>query len=358
MNEEALVAVIMAGGSGTRFWPLSTADRPKQFLTLFGDRTLLQHSFDRLKGMVAPERTLVLTNQAFLDMVHNQLPEIPERNIIGEPMIRDTAAAVTLGAVICRRLFGNPVMAVLTADHFISPVRRFQEVVRSAARGAKRTEAFYTVGIETRRAATGYGYLETGKRLEPEGNVEHFQLVQFKEKPDQHTAAQYHADERFFWNSGMFVWTVDAILTEVQAHLPKHAEQLFPLEKKFGASDWLQALQEAFNTLPKISIDFGVMEKAGNIRMVKGDFDWDDVGSWLALDRFLTPDPHGNRARGVLHASDAENNLVFCEDPSETVAVLGVRDLAVVRSGERTLVMKRSHAEALKLLVTRMQDSK
>ncbi|MBI4774788.1 MAG: mannose-1-phosphate guanylyltransferase [Deltaproteobacteria bacterium] len=271
-------------------------------------------------------------------------------------MMRDTAAAVTLGAVICRRLFGNPVMAVLTADHFISPVRRFQQVMESAAGCAKRTGALYTIGITTGRAATGYGYLETGKRLEPDGDVQHFQLVRFKEKPEPTTAEQYHADERFYWNSGMFVWTVDSILSEVQAHLPIHSERLFPLGRKFGTSEWTEALQEAFSALPRISIDFGVMEKTKNIRMVKGDFDWDDVGSWSALDRFLAPDSHGNRARGVLHASASENTLVFCEDPSETVAVLGVRDLVVVRSGKRTLVMNRSQAEALKQLVTRMLD--
>jgi len=358
MAEKALVAVIMAGGSGMRFWPLSTADRPKQFLTLFGDRTLLQHSYDRLAGIVAPECILVLTNQAFVGIVNDQLPEVPEQNIVGEPMMRDTAAAVTLGAVVCRRLFGNPVMAVLTADHFISPVRRFQEVLGSAAECARQTGAFYTIGIATRRAATGYGYLETGKRLEPDGTVQHFQLMRFKEKPDLPTAEQYHADERFYWNSGMFVWTVDAILSEVQAYLPIHAERLFPLGKQFGTSEWPEALRQAFSTLPRISIDFGIMEKAKNIRMVKGDFDWDDVGSWTALDRFLSPDLHGNRARGVLNASSAENNLIFCEDPSETVAVLGVRDLIVVRSGERTLVMKRSQAEALKQLVARMLDPK
>jgi len=357
MDEETLVAVIMAGGSGTRFWPLSTIDRPKQFLTLFEDRTLLQHSYDRLMGMVSPERILVLTNQSFVQLVRDQLPHVPVTNIVGEPMMRDTAAAVTLGAVICRRLFGNPVMAVLTADHFISPVHRFQEVLGSAAERARRTGAFYTIGIATARAATGYGYLETGESLEPDGDIRHFQLVRFKEKPDPPTAEQYHADERFYWNSGMFVWTVDAILSEVRDHLPVHSERLVPLGKKFGTSEWPDALREAFTGLPRISIDFGVMEKAKNIRMVKGDFDWDDVGSWIALDRFLAPDPQGNRARGVLRASDAVNNLIFCENPSETVALLGVHDLVVVRSGDRTLVMKRSHAEALKQLVERIMAS-
>ncbi|MBW1675265.1 MAG: NTP transferase domain-containing protein [Deltaproteobacteria bacterium] len=358
MNEEKLdlVVVIMAGGMGTRFWPLSTERIPKQFLNLFGDRTLLQKSFDRVSNLVPPERILVLTNVAFISMVKEQLPQIPVENIIGEPIRRDTAAAVSLAAVLCSRHFGNPVIATLTADHLIEPVALFQKTLLSAARRAVDDNALYTFGIEPTYPATGYGYLERGMQIADDDGIEHFRLVRFKEKPDLETARQYVESGRFYWNSGMFVWTADAILKEIEMHLPGHARALSRVATFDQTPQWDQALKAAFESLHAVSIDFGVMEKAQNVCCVASRFSWSDVGGWLALKSYLPGDEAGNRCRGKAMTLDATDNLVFCEDPRETMVLIGVKDLVIVRAGSKTLVTHKDRTEDIKKLVQAMEN--
>jgi mannose-1-phosphate guanylyltransferase len=355
-NELDLVVVIMAGGAGTRFWPLSTEERPKQFLDLFGDRTLLQKSFDRVSSLVPRERILVLTNAAFVSIVKEQLPHVPVENIIGEPTRRDTAAAVALAAVLCRRRFGNPVIATLTADHLIEPVDLFQETLLSAARRAANDNALYTFGIEPTYPATGYGYLERGLQIADDDGIEHFHLVRFKEKPDLETARQYVESGRFYWNSGMFVWTADAILKEIETHLPNHAKALFDAVAFDKTPQWNHALKAAFESLHAVSIDFAVMEKAQNVCCVASKFSWRDVGGWLALRSCLPEDETGNYCRGKTLILDATDNLVFCEDPEDTTVLIGVKDLVIVRAGPLTLITHKDRAEDLKKLVQTMGD--
>jgi mannose-1-phosphate guanylyltransferase len=346
----------MAGGAGTRFWPLSTEERPKQFLDLFGDRTLLQKSFDRVSSLVPPERILVLTNAAFVSIVKEQLPHVPVENIIGEPTRRDTAAAVALAAVLCRRRFGNPIIATLTADHLIEPVDLFQETLLSAARRAANDNALYTFGIEPTYPATGYGYLERGLQIADDDGIEHFHLVRFKEKPDLETARQYIESGRFYWNSGMFVWTADAILKEIETHLPNHAKALFDAVAFDKTPQWNHALKAAFESLHAVSIDFAVMEKAQNVCCVASKFSWRDVGGWLALRSYLPEDETGNYCRGKTLTLDATDNLVFCEDPEDTTVLIGVKDLVIVRAGPLTLITHKDRAEDLKKLVQTMGD--
>jgi len=351
-----LAAVIMAGGAGTRFWPLSTQSKPKQFLNLFGDRTLLQKSYDRIVGLIGPDRVLVLTNAAFVSLVREQLPEIPAANVIGEPLRRDTAAAVCLGAIMCQKRFGDPVMAVLTADHLIEPVEIFQKTLLSAARQARTSGALYTFGVSPAYPATGYGYLEVGSKLLEDEGVEHFQLLGFKEKPDADTAKQYIDSGKFYWNSGMFVWKASSILDEIRNHLPHHFEALSQALAAEGEPDWPEVLKKAFASLEKISIDYGVMEKAEKIRCVKADFSWSDVGGWLALKDFLPQDESGNSRWGRIYTLDACGNLIFCEDADETVMLVGVTDLVVVRAGRRTLITHQDRTEAVKKLVQALPE--
>ncbi|OUM93494.1 MAG: hypothetical protein BAA04_06940 [Firmicutes bacterium ZCTH02-B6] len=355
-----LVAVVIAGGSGTRFWPVSTAERPKQFLPLFGHRTLLQATVDRLQGLVPPERTLVVTAARFVPQVRAQLPHLPAGNIIGEPQARDTAAAIALAAVVCRRRFGNPVMVVLPADHVIEPAEEFHRAVRSAAAAARGTRRLYTFGIRPTYPATGYGYLRAGEPVQPPqedtatARLQHFRVAQFREKPDRQTAEQYVRDGGYFWNSGMFIWAADTFLAAVERHLPEHAALLFPLAAHVDTPAWEEQLATAFGRVPKISVDYGIMEKAGDVYMVAAPFSWSDVGGWTALADFLQRDAAGNAARGVVHALDAAGNVVFCEDGAEVVALVGVEDLIVVRSGNRTLVARKDRAEDIKRLVEAM----
>jgi mannose-1-phosphate guanylyltransferase len=355
-SELDLVVVIMAGGVGTRFWPLSTEDRPKQFLDLFGERTLLQKSYDRVADLLPPERILVLTNASFVSIVGEQLPQIPEDNIIGEPVRRDTAAAVTLAAVLCRKRFGNPVIVTLTADHLIEPVSLFRKVLLSAARRAAKENTLYTFGVEPTHPATGYGYLERGLLIADDDGIQHFQLTRFKEKPDLETARRYLESGKFYWNSGMFVWTADAILQEIQTHLPGHVKALADAAIHDQTPKWGEALRAAFESLEPVSIDFGVMEKAQNVCCVASPFSWSDVGSWLALKICLPEDEAGNCCRGETLTLDATDNLVFCENPSEKMVLIGVKDLVVVRAGPITLITHKDRTEDLKKLVQDMVD--
>jgi len=350
-----LVVVIMAGGSGTRFWPLSLPSKPKQFLTLFGQRTMLQHTFDRLDGLVSAERVLVLTNSRYVDLVRQQLPELPAANVVGEPVARDTSAAVALAAAISKGRFGDPVMAVLTADHLIQPVELFQRILVSAARAARESGALYTFGIAPDYPSTGYGYLEAGEMLETGDDIDHFRLEAFREKPDLETAKTFVASGRHSWNSGMFAWRTSAIGEAIRRFLPDHANRIDPLADADGTPSWEHDLLAAFKPLPKISIDFGVMEKAEDVRMVRAAFQWSDVGGWLALEQFHEPDGEGNRGSGRVRPLEAANNSVFCEEADETVALVGVKDLVVVRSGNRTLVAHRDATEKIKQLVERMK---
>jgi mannose-1-phosphate guanylyltransferase len=358
MNEQELdlVVVIMAGGVGTRFWPLSTTERPKQFLDLFGDRTLLQKSFDRIANLVPPERILVLTNATFVSIVKEQLPEIPAENIIGEPVRRDTAAAVGLAAFLCRKRFGNPVIVTLTADHLIEPADLFCKTLLSAAMRAAKDNALYTFGVVPTYAATGYGYLERGAHMGDDDGIQHFHLLRFKEKPDRETAMEYVESGQFYWNSGMFVWATDVIVEEMEKHLPDHAKALSRAVSFDQTPQWEGALKEAFESLHRVSIDFGLMEKAEKVYCVASDFSWNDVGGWLALKSCLEEDKAGNYSRGNILTLDATENLIFSQKPDETIMLVGVEDLVIVRAGGKTLVTHKDRTEDVKKLVERMNE--
>lgn len=347
-----IVVVIMAGGYGTRFRPLSTEERPKQFLTLAGGRSLLQQSHDNVAGIVPPERVLVLTNARHTGLVAEQLPDIPAGNIIGEPCKRDTAAAVTLAALVCRKRFGNPVMAVITADHHIAPAGVFHETLLSAARAAASGDALYTFGIAPTRPATAYGYLELGRTILTDGGIAHHRVRRFHEKPDAATAAGYLRKGGYAWNSGMFVWTVDAILDRLARHLPGHVDRISVALDLNG----VHGLGNAFESLEPVSIDYGVMERETDIRCVDARFEWSDLGGWEALGEFLPADGAGNHVRGRAVTLDASDNIVYCEDGDETVTLIGVRDMVIVRAGARSLVVPKDRLDDLKRLAESEED--
>ena len=357
MNEQTtqagLVVAIMAGGAGTRFWPLSTPQKPKQFLCLFGTQSLLQLAYERALALTPPERILILTGASFVPLVAEQLPLAPAANIIGEPVGRDTAGAVALAALVAKTRFGDCPLAVITADHLIRPTERFAALVQSAARAAMSQDALYTFGIVPNYPATGYGYLEAAELVLADGDIRHYALRRFKEKPSLTVAEEFLADGHFFWNSGMFVWRTSVIWQALCTHLPQHTALLEPLAQSLDTPAFESDLACIFPRLERISIDFAVMEKASDVRMVCADFTWSDVGGWLALEDFYE-NSAGNRARGLLHAHEATNNFVFCEDEGETVALVGVENLVVVRAQDRTLVASRERLEDIKKLVLAM----
>jgi mannose-1-phosphate guanylyltransferase len=344
-----VIFVIMAGGAGTRFWPLSTQERPKQFLALTGDRTLIQMSYDRVVGLAGPEKVFVLTSAAYTDLVREQLPDLPPENVVGEPCRRDTAAAVALAALLVEQRFPDETMVVLTADHVIEPVAEFQRALEEAAAGCGGGR-LYTLGIKPTFPATQFGYLEMGEELD-NGDLPHFQLRQFKEKPDADTAESFLKAGNFYWNSGMFVWRTQDILAEFEAHLPAHLQTLGPVVSRIETPDF----REAFGRLDPISVDFAILEKASNIAAVVPKIHWDDVGGWLAADRYMSSDDRDNAYRGSVLCEEGRGNTVFVEPSGEDVMLLGVSDLVVVRSGGRTLVAHKDRLDGLKAALAKLQ---
>lgn len=349
--DDNLVILIMAGGMGTRFWPLSTHKRPKQFIQIFDDRSLLQKSYDRVAGTVPDEKIIVLTNEQFTSLVVEQLPNVPDQNIIGEPERKDTAAAVCLGTLVAMKKFGNPVIVVLTADHLIEPVNLFKQTMLSAVKAARETGALYTFGIKPTYSATSYGYLQVGEKNVEDNGIAHFQVISFKEKPDVETASQYLESSQYLWNSGMFVWTADAIFGELTSHLPQHVKHLAQAVENMGTEQWKKLLRDKFKVLKRISIDYAVMEKARDVRCVAGEFSWKDIGGWPAMKDFLSCDGDGNYIKGHVYALDAKDNLVFCENVYEQVMLIGVKDLVVVRDHEKTLITHKERTEDIKILI-------
>lgn len=352
-----IVVTIMAGGAGTRFWPLSTEERPKQFLSLVGERSLLQMSFDRVRGLVPPEQVIVLTNESYEDLVAGQLPEIPRANIIGEPIRKDTAAAVALAALITQHRFGEATMVLLTADHVISPLENFQAALLEAVEACQKG-GLYTLGIQPTYPATGFGYLQMGKTLAGVGRLPHFEVDRFKEKPTQEVAEVFLESGIYYWNSGMFVWRTDQILKEFSMNLPAHIDTLEPVMPNVGTDRGRLELMAAFDKLERISVDYAILEKATDVRSVIPDITWDDVGGWRAVAQYLSLDGFGNRLHGSIWSEEANHNVVFSEDPEEKVLLLGVEDLVVVRSGLRTLVAHRDHLDSLKLAVDNLSQVK
>ena len=348
--QDDLVFLIMAGGAGTRFWPWSTDRLPKQFLQFLGDRSLLQESFLRARDLTRPSHVLVLTHENYRDLVAEQLPELKPDQILCEPCRRDTAAAVAYGALEVERKFGNPVTVLLTADHWIQPVDQFHLAIREVAWGARQSSVLYTLGIRPTYPATGYGYLQLGERLSPERALAHHRLVQFREKPAREVAERYVASGQYLWNSGMFGWQNQVILDQFERHLPAHLSTLRP------AVAGQRSLAEAFSELQKISIDFAILEKAPEVRCVVPEFEWSDLGGWLALQPFLDQDQDANTHRARLFSHEAQRNIVVCEDASEVVALLGVSDLVVVRVGKKTLILPKSRNEEIKQLLTRVPE--
>jgi len=347
-------AVILAGGAGQRLWPLSRKLRPKQLLPLVGGKCLLELAVDRLEGAFGPEQVWIITSAQYADQVRRVLPRIPAGNVIGEPMGRDTANAIALGAEVLAARDPSATMAIFTADHVIRPAAQFRKAVETACRAAEdHPDALVTFGVRPAWPHTGLGYIHCGKQL---GDALH-EVLGFREKPQRPVARQYVESGRHFWNSGMFVWTLDAIRAALRTHLPDSVEKLRPIGAAAAEGrDVAPLLAETYPTLEKISIDFAVMEKADRVLMVELGCEWHDVGSWPALASVSEPDEDGNTvvAENAL-VLDGGNNVIVSEG-DHLLAVMGMDDCVVVHSADATLVCKKSDAQRLKELVAELGE--
>jgi mannose-1-phosphate guanylyltransferase len=348
-----LHAVIMAGGSGTRFWPASRERRPKQLLALTGDRSMLQQTVDRLEGLVPPHRIWIVTNERLVAAVAEQLPELPAGRIVGEPCKRDTAPCIGLAAWLVQSEDPQATMVVTPADHVIRPAERFQEAVARADELVQEdAERLVTFGIRPSYPAEAFGYIERG---EPIGTGGVYRVNHFREKPSREIAQQYLQAGCFYWNAGIFVWRAAAILKELARYEPEMCRRLDAIGRSIGRPEFPQTLSDQFGQIRGKSIDYAVMEKADKVLVMEAPFQWDDVGSWQAMARLQDADANGNTSVGRVVAVDSQNCILF-GSPDHLIATLGVRDLIVVHTGKATLVMNRSQEEHVRRIVSELQE--
>ncbi len=349
----SLYALILAGGSGERFWPLSRRSRPKQLLSLFADgETLLEATIRRLHGLVSSENILILTNSDQEAGVRALAPQLPAANIVAEPAKRDTAAAIALGVAWVAARDPAGTMVVLPADHKIDDVAGFQNTLRTAERAARGGE-LVTIGIAATWACPGFGYIETGERVDA-GNAEDGppvrEVIRFREKPNADLAETFLRQGNFRWNAGMFIWTVPAIVSAFSRFAPELGRFI---ERWHAVEDRAALLRDEFPKLPKISIDYAIMEKAHRVLVVEAAFDWDDVGSWTAIAKYLPADSDGNSGNAPVKSIDSTGNIVFSNQKRQ-IALLGVTDLIVVQTEDALLICNRHEAERIKQLVAQM----
>ena len=345
--------LILAGGRGTRFWPLSRKRSAKQVLNVVGERSLIQATVDRLSPVIPPERMWILTNDHLRDVIVKQLPEVPKRQILAEPTQRNTAPAIGLAAQILQSHDPDAVMGVFPSDHVVSKESAYRAVVRSAMKGAAAGNLML-VGIQPRWAETGYGYVEFPRGAKAGGSAP-VAVQRFHEKPVLAKARRYLAAGNFFWNSGMFFWRTDVLLDELRRHLPKTATILAALPQ-FGSRLFADRLAKAFPLCDNISIDFAVLEKAEKVAgIAAGDFGWNDVGSWNAVYELMGRDHCGNVVANTAVCLEAHDN--FVDARGKTVALLGVKDLIVVDTPDALLVATRDRAQQVGEIVKVLEKS-
>ncbi len=358
--------IIMAGGRGERFWPVSREKTPKQLITLLGKRSFLQQAVDRVLPLVPIKNILIITNSVQAPEVRKQLPKLPKENVIAEPVGRDTTAAVTLGAAIVGQRNINGVMAVLPADHVIPEEKKFQQVLADAFDLASRGQVIVTIGIKPTEPATGYGYIRLGNELPPPQGVKKykttfFKAEQFVEKPYYDKAVEYVNSGQYRWNAGMFIWSFVTVTQGLEKHQPEMAaacHRWFEAAKNPAKLD--KILAKEYPEIKKISIDFALMEKAQNVVAADGAFEWDDLGSWTALARHIKADPEGNCAVADFVHVDAARNIIFdARTKNRTpIAVVGLRDSILVQTDDAVLLAHKSQSQKVKEMVKKLAESK
>ncbi|MEO5804036.1 MAG: sugar phosphate nucleotidyltransferase [Verrucomicrobiota bacterium] len=357
--------IIMAGGKGERFWPVSREKTPKQLITLLGGKSFLQQAVERVLPLVPLKNIFIITNAVQADAVRKQLPKLPKGNVIGEPVGRDTCAAVTLGAAMVGQRSTNAVMAVIPADHVIPEEKKFQQVLADAFDLAGRGQVIVTIGIKPTEPATGYGYIRTGNALPPPSGVKpykttFFKAEQFVEKPYYDRAVEYLNSGQYRWNAGMFVWSFVTITQGLEKHQPEMAEACQRWFKVAGTSKLEKVLAKEYPEIKKISIDFALMEHAQNVVVADGSFEWDDLGSWNALSRHLKADAEGNCAVADFIHVDAARNIIFdARTKNRTpIAVVGLRDSILVQTDDAVLLAHKSQSQKVKELVKKLSEDK
>ncbi len=341
-----LFAVIMAGGVGSRFWPRSRAATPKQLLKIFGDDTMIQSTVKRLNGLVDNDKIFVITNEIQKEQITEQLPDVPSENIIAEPFGKNTAPCVGLSAAIINKINPDSVIVTLPADHLILNEEKFKNTLKTASDFAYENDSLVTIGIVPTRPETGYGYIQISDNEAKPGI---FKVQTFAEKPNLSTAKRFVKSGDFYWNSGMFIWRSDAILSEIETYMPDLFHGVIQMREAYGKENFNDVLRNVYGQLKSISIDYGIMEKSKKVYLVKGEFDWNDVGSWEAVYQLSEHDDKGNATFGDVYAEKTFGSYIY--NPEKFTAVIGVENVVVIETKDALLVCNRDDAQSVKNVV-------
>lgn len=356
------VILIMAGGSGTRFWPLSTVERPKQFLDLVSDKTMIKETIDRVAKIIPYEKIFISTNIIYLDIIKKEIPEIPERNIIFEPMARDTAACIGYASIIIEKIYKNSIMAVLPSDHLIKREKEFLENLEIAFEEAKK-DVIVTLGIEPSYPETGYGYIEYDKKNIVDENKKIYKVKRFREKPNKEIAEKYIMQGNFLWNSGMFIWKSQFILEKIKEKMEEHKKTLNTIENllnkvdvnEFYGINLSKLVEKEFEKFEKISIDFGVMEHTREVEVISVDIDWNDVGSFKSLEDVFEKNINNNIIKSEKYEEiESEGNIVINKEKEKIIATIGIEDIVIVNTEEALLICHKDKSQEIKKILDKI----
>lgn len=351
-----IYGVIMAGGKGERFWPLSRANKPKQFLRLTSDKTMLEETIERVRPLIPVENIRIVAGESMAEHCVNGVEYLGRQHILTEPIGRNTCLAVALAAVHLQKADPDAVMVVLSADHLIRPAEKLLRILRDLSAVAASEEKLVTIGIVPTRPDTAYGYIKLGESYCTEGETVVYQVSQFAEKPKATVAQEYYYTRQWLWNAGMFVWSARAILNAIAVCQPVLHEHLMQYAKTVGTPKELNARKELYDKATSISIDYAVLEKADNVLTVKAEIVWDDIGSWNALERYKEKDNDNNVLIGQALMLDSFETTVY-NDTSDLIACIGISDLVVVRSEDITLVAHKTKATQVKELLVKLAEN-
>ena len=363
------VALIMAGGSGTRFWPLSTNEKPKQFLDLVSEKTMIKETVDRILKLIPSENIFISTNINHLEIVKKELPQIPVRNIIFEPMARDTAACIGYASQIIDKIMGNSIMAVLPSDHLIEKEDEFLKSLEFAFEAAKE-DRIITLGIRPSYPETGYGYIEyvkKNKSCEKKDGLCIYKVKRFREKPNKELAEKYIEQGNFLWNSGIFVWKTKFILSEIKKHMDSHKSVLENIEKllekvdlkEFHGEKLSSYVRDEFKNFEKISIDFGVMEHTKSVSVIPVNIGWNDVGSFKSLGDIFSKDDKGNVVKSEkFEKIDSEGNIIINKENDKMIATIGLENIVIVNTKDALLVCHKDKSQEIKKILDKIEKNK
>ena len=346
--------VIMAGGRGERFWPKSRTARPKQFTDITGTGNMLFLTYKRVARLVSPEHIFVVTGTDYRDATLKSLPELPTDNIIIEPEGRNTAPCIGLAAVVLEKRYPGSMMVIVPADHYILDEEKFIDDLREATSLALGTSGLVTIGIRPSRPETGYGYLQTGQEVLTASNKAALKVTRFVEKPNYDLAVKLLAKGNYLWNAGIFVWTTTVILNAFEKYLPEMYQGLIEIKDRLADSDCAEVLARVYAQFPKVSIDYGIMEKAEHVYTIPGDFVWDDVGTWKALERVIGTDQNNNVLTGEVVTLDTKNSII--DAGQRLVAVIGAEDLIIVDTEDITFVCNKNKLDTVRELLEELRS--